>query len=605
MKKIILILIVLGAVGGGAAAVYMRNGTPEPVVTTMALSRGDIAETVQATATLEALETVDVGTQVSGVVMELGADYNSIVRKGQIIARLDPSIIQTQIEQARANVTRSETDLERLKIGLADAERKWEQAKQMWDKQLIPKDQLDTADLNVKTQRSQIQSAQAGLVQTRSQLNTQQVNLSHTVIKSPIDGIVISRNVQQGQTVAASMNAPVLYKLAADLTKMRALASIDESDIGRMRPGQSVTFSVDAYPSDRFVGTVEQIRLLPVTVQNVVTYATVITVPNPEYKLKPGMTADVTIEVARRMNVLRAPAAALRFRPTNDMFAALKQEVPADLNRGMGRGNQGGPGGRGGRGTPSGAAAPGATPAQPSAATPPSANQAKPTPATPQARTQPDSVRQGGGERGGDRPAGERGARGNMTPEEREARRKQMEERMKNMSPEERERVQQRMAQGGAGRGRGGDGAATRQAGQAGQAGQAVQGGRGANPSAPRNPGTGARDNQPASRLATTTATTVDALFAPLVMTEGRGRVWRFITKQLSMVNVRTGISDGTWIEIIEGGEGTQLEAGTEVVTHLVTGLEPVARPGQQSPGGNPLMPQQPQRGMPGGGRGR
>ena len=283
MKKIILTLIVLAVVGGGTAAYYLRKGIPEPTVTTMPLTRGDIAEVVSATGTLEAVETVDVGTQVSGVVEEMSVDFNDIVKKGQVIARLDPSIIQTQIEQAEANVLRAETDLERLRVNLADARRKYAQAQMLFEKQLIPRDQLETAELAVKTQESQIKSNEAGLVQTRSQLNTQRVNLGHTVIRAPIDGIVISRSVDQGQTVAASMNAPVLYVLAADLTKMQVIANIDEAEIGRMRPGQPVTFRVDAYPTDVFTGTVYQVRLLPATVQNVVTYSTVISVPNPGF----------------------------------------------------------------------------------------------------------------------------------------------------------------------------------------------------------------------------------------------------------------------------------------------------------------------------------
>ncbi|MBA3639607.1 MAG: efflux RND transporter periplasmic adaptor subunit, partial [Acidobacteria bacterium] len=390
MKKLILTLIVLAVLGGGSYAYYKSKGVPEPTVTTMSLSRGDIAETVQATGTLGAVETVDVGTQVSGVVEEMSADFNDIVKKGQVIARLDPSIIQTQIEQAKANVTRAEADLDRLRVNLTDAKRKLEQAKQMWDKQLIPRDQLETAELNVKTQESQIRSSEAGLIQTKSQLNTQLVNLGHTVIKAPIDGIVISRSVDQGQTVAASMNAPVLYVIAADLTKMQIIANIDESEIGRMRTGQPVTFRVDAYPTDTFRGMVHQIRLLPTTVQNVVTYSTVISVPNPDYKLKPGMTGNVTIEIARRENVLRAPAAALRFRPSNDVFAALKQDVPPELARGAGRGagGPGGPGGRAGQGsTPAGAAGgPGQTSA---AANPPAASPAPAPAAAPQGQRGP------------------------------------------------------------------------------------------------------------------------------------------------------------------------------------------------------------------------
>jgi HlyD family secretion protein len=574
MKKIILTLIVLAVVGGAAGAYYMRKGVPEPTVTTLPLTRGDIAEVVEATGTLEAVETVDVGTQVSGVVEEMSVDYNDIVKKGQVIARLDPSIIQTQIEQATANVTRGLADLDRLKVNLADARRKYEQAKMLHEKQLIPRDQLETAELNVKTQESQIKSAEAGLVQTRSQLNTQKVNLGHTVIRAPITGIVISRSVDQGQTVAASMNAPVLYVLAADLTKMQVIANIDEAEIGRMRPGQPVTFTVDAYMGETFTGTVYQVRLLPATIQNVVTYSTVISVPNPEYKLKPGMTATVRIEIARRNNVLRAPAAALRFRPSNDVFAALKQEPPAEMARG---GRMGGPGGSGGgRGGQRGDGAQTATP--PAPATPPAQTPAAGTPPQGQRRPEGQSeARPGGGDRGGDRPAGDRAERGNMTPEQREAFRKQREERMKNMTPEERAAFDARMREG---RGRG--------------ATPAPQGNR---------QGTGARDTQ-TSRLSTTEATTVDSLFAPLPPTQGRGRVWLFVNKQLKLVNVRTGITDGTWTEILDGGDAAELQAGTEVVTNVVTGLEAQPRPGQQNPGGNPLMPQR-GRGPGGGGRGR
>jgi HlyD family secretion protein len=596
MKKLILTLIVLAVLGGGAAAYYMRRGTPEPAVSTMQLTRGDIADTVQATGTLEAVETVDVGTQVSGVVEEMSVDYNSIVKKGQVIARLDPSIIQTQIEQARANVTRAEADLDRLRVNLADAERKYEQANQMWEKQLIPRDQLETAELNVKTQRSQIRSAEAGLIQTKSQLNTQQVNLGHTVIRAPIDGIVISRSVDQGQTVAASMNAPVLYVLAADLTKMQVIANIDEAEIGRMRPGQPVTFRVDAYPTETFRGSVQQVRLLPATVQNVVTYSTVISVPNPEYKLKPGMTANVTIEIARRTNVLRAPAAALRYRPSNDVFAALKQEVPADLNRGMA--GRGGPGAGGGaRGGFDGASG-----QQPAAAggSQPGAAPAQPPQRRPEAAGGAAGSRPGGGDAGGDRPAGGGvrsgsggGGRGNanLTPEQIEARRKQMDERMASMSPEERERFQNRMRDRAAGR----DGV-QREGGQP----------NGSRPGSGRSQDRQAQGrDQNQSTLATTTATSIDALFAPLVPTEGRGRLWLYANKQIKSINVRTGISDGTWTEILEGGDAAELQPGTEVVTNIVTGLEPQPRPGQQNPGASPLMPQRGnQRGGPGG-RGR
>lgn len=616
MKKLIIVIVVLVAVGVGAGAFYMRRNGPEPKVDTLQITRGDIADVVPATGTLEAVTTVNVGTQVSGMVEDLYADYNSIVKKGQVIARLDPSLIQTQLEVQRANVVRAEADLDRLKVNLADSRRKLDQAKQMWDKQLIPRDQLDTADLNVKNAESQIKSSDAGLVQARANLNTQQVNLGHTIIKSPIDGIVISRSVEPGQTVAASMNAPTLYIIAEDLAEMQVIANIDESEVGRVRQGQLVTFRVDAYPNDVFRGTVAQVRLQPLTVQNVVTYSTVIAVPNPELKLKPGMTANVTVEIARRNNVLRVPAAALRFRPIADHFTALNLPVPPEIaNRGaggMGRGREG----RSGEGPQ---AAPGATGAPPAGrgaapvttpATPPRAQATAPAPAQggqPQTRPREAESRGGGdpsaspgssrAESRGDRarPEGERtgGGRGgfdpNMTPEER---RKRMEERLAKMTPEERERWQARMREGG-GRGQGpGQSGGTRESGE--------RPARGAGPGGETRR---ADASQGMTRRAvggtsvSSGATTIDTLFAPIEIPERPGSVWTWTDKQLKNVRIRYGISDGTWSELVQG----DLKEGQEVVTNVTTGLEPRTTPGQ---GGqqNPLMGPQRGRGGPGGG---
>ncbi len=275
----------------------------------MPVTRGDVVDAVAATGTLQAVETVDVGTQVSGTVQELYADFNSIVRKGQVIARLDPSLIQTQIEQQEANVTRSEADLERLKVALADARQKYDRAKAMFDRNLIPRTDLETAEVNVKSADAQIKSSEASLVQAKASLNNQKVNLDHTVITAPIDGIVISRSVDQGQTVAASMNAPTLYVLAADLTKMQVLANIDEADVGRMRPGQLVTFRVDAFPTETFNGVVEQVRLQPAVVQNVVTYSTVIAVPEQRAEAQAGNDGERQhrggAEVERAANAFR------------------------------------------------------------------------------------------------------------------------------------------------------------------------------------------------------------------------------------------------------------------------------------------------------------
>jgi HlyD family secretion protein len=349
MKKALLSLAVLIALGGSVYAYYRYRDTgPAFTVTTAAVTRGDVIDTVGATGTLQAVTTVQVGTQVSGTIQSLYADFNSLVKKGEVIARLDPSLFQTQIEQAQANLLRSQADLERLKVALDDAKTKLARAKELSGRQLIPQSELDTADVNVRAAEAQLRSADAQVTQAQASLNQNQVNLQHTVIEAPIDGLVISRSVDVGQTVAASMQAPTLFVLAADLTKMQVLANLDESDVGRIRPGQQVIFRVDAYPTEDFRGSVSQVRLNPIVQQNVVTYATVIDVPNDELKLKPGMTANVTIEIAHSANALRIPNSALRFRPTPDMYAAIGQTPDASARGDLGRGRAG----RGGEATP-------------------------------------------------------------------------------------------------------------------------------------------------------------------------------------------------------------------------------------------------------------
>jgi len=329
MKKAIVTGVLLAALGAGGYAYYrQRNVQPPPSVMTSAVVRGDIVDTVGATGTLQAVTTVQVGSQVSGTIQTLHADFNSLVRKGQVLARLDPSLFQTQIEQARANLIRAQADLERFRVALDDARTKLTRAQELSARQLIPRTELESSEVAVRSAEAQIRSAEAQVTQAQASLNQNQVNLRHTVITAPIDGLVISRNVDAGQTVAASMNAPVLFVLAADLSQMQVVANLDESDVGRIRPGQRVTFTVDAYPAEDFTGTVSQVRLQPQVLQNVVSYSTVIDVPNPALKLKPGMTATVSVEIARREDVLRVPNAALRFRPTNEIFAALGQQAP-------------------------------------------------------------------------------------------------------------------------------------------------------------------------------------------------------------------------------------------------------------------------------------
>jgi HlyD family secretion protein len=639
MKKLIAFVVIVAGLGSAGWAYYAKRNRPEPTATTMPVSRGSVVEVVQATGTLQAVTTVNVGTQVSGVVQELIADFNHIVRKGQVIARLDPSILQVQIESQEANVARARADVERLQVTLADAKQKDARAKELFAKQLVPRTELETADITVKSTQAQIKSSEASLVQSQAALNQAKVNLGYTVITAPIDGIVIQRSVDPGQTVAASMNAPTLYVIAKDLTEMQVLANIDESDVGRMRPGQHVTFRVDAYPNEQFTGSVEQVRLQPTVVQNVVVYSTVIAVPNPQLKLKPGMTANVNIEIQRRDNVLRVPTAATRFRPTELMFQALNQPVPPELQRGAGRGNFGGGRDGGGRGNREGggqgqpgsapagpASAPGAAPsaapgasrpaAQGAAAAPQQAQAGAPPQAqsrTPGGRPESAEARGGGdgvnagaqgtrGDGGGRGVGGGRGFDPNMTPEER---RKRMEERMASMSPEERAafeaRMKERMAQGG-GRGQGFGGGQQGQGGQQalGRGAQQPGGGRGGNQvMAARDPRRGMVANASGGAAVASGAMTIDSLFAPLVANESRGRLWFYDNKQLRSVPVRLGISDSQFQELLDG----DVKEGQEVVVNFVTGLEPVTRPGQQQGTGNPLMG--PQRGGPGGGGNR
>jgi HlyD family secretion protein len=264
------------------------------------------------------VKTVQVGSQVSGTIESLDADFNSIVKKGQVLARLDQSLFQSAIEQARANLDRAEADRERVRVMLVDAETKLARAKELAARQLIPANELSDAEVTKATAEAQLRSSNAGVTQARAALQQAQVNLAKTVIRSPID-----RNVDVGQTVAASLSAPTLYLLAADLTQMQLNASIDESDLGDIQQGQAVAFSVDAYPGKTFRGVVEQVRLNPVVTSNVVTYAAIITAPNPELSLKPGMTATLDVEVARRDDVLRVPAAAVRFKPTAEQLEAM------------------------------------------------------------------------------------------------------------------------------------------------------------------------------------------------------------------------------------------------------------------------------------------
>jgi HlyD family secretion protein len=348
----------IAAVVIAALAIWRITAKPAaPAWTAARVERGTIAKTISATGKLQATTTVQVGTQVSGTISEIYADFNDRVKKGQIIARLDPSQLQAQLTQAQANLTganagiataqaaqlnmqagiaASQANVDRTEAALADAKRTLDRTRELVSAGVAPRQQLETAEAAVAQAAAQRQQAIAQLNQARaqaqsseSQLNAARaqaaqaaaavqlasVNMEKTVIKAPIDGVIVARNVDVGQTVAASLQAPTLFLIANDLTQMQVLADIDEADVGQLQNGARVTFTVDAFPQDTFEGRISQVRLAPQAVQNVVTYTAVIDVANPDMKLKPGMTANVTATVSERRDVLTIPNAALRFRP--------------------------------------------------------------------------------------------------------------------------------------------------------------------------------------------------------------------------------------------------------------------------------------------------
>ena len=316
-KKNIKKLLVAGAVViilALTAYYFLRSNNNEPQFRTEKVVKGDIVMAVTATGTVNPVTTVLVGTQVSGTIKKIFVDYNSSVKKGQLIARIDPATIEAQVEQARANLLSAEANMEKATATRIDAKRTMDRNKELFSKNLIARSDLDTAGTNNDTAVAQESAAKSQIAQTKAALKLVETNLQYTRIISPVDGVVISRNVDVGQTVAASFQTPTLFTIAQDLTKMQIDTSVDESDIGNIKVGQDVEFIVDAYPDSPFKGRVWQVRNAPITVQNVVTYDVVIKVDNPELKLKPGMTANVSIIISTKKDVLKIPNAALRFR---------------------------------------------------------------------------------------------------------------------------------------------------------------------------------------------------------------------------------------------------------------------------------------------------
>ncbi len=369
MKKAVTVVVLL-AVASAVGWFFTAAGADEEIqYFTAQVERGTIQTTVAATGNVQAVVNVQVGSQVTGQIQSLYADFNSVVTQGQLLAKLDPRNLETQLENSRANlvsarsriqtaeadlanshasVSSAEANLVSARVDLEKAEIDLRRADELFESELIPMSELENARTTVEASRArlaqseasleqaraQIISREAGLVQAQAQLEQAEaqvleaeVNLGYTDITSPVDGVVISREVDVGQTVSASTSAPTLFQIANDLSRMRVQASVDEADIGLLAQNNEVEFTVDAYPGERFQGQIEQIRLNPTTTQNVVTYSVIVSVENPELKLKPGMTANITVTVDREDDALNIPNTALRYTPPIPDPEAVPSEV--------------------------------------------------------------------------------------------------------------------------------------------------------------------------------------------------------------------------------------------------------------------------------------
>src|SRR5262250_1964363 len=390
LMSLVLMLVLGGAAGGGY--LYYEGQQQPPRYLTAAVERGAVATTVNATGVVNAVTTVQVGSQVSGTIQKLFVDFNSPVKERDVIAQIDPAPLATKVAQGRANVASAmaavqvaqattvnakaavetaqanaesaRANIEKSKVALADARRILDRNKEMARKSLIAQNDLDTAqmtydgavaqlkasDAQLEAAAGQLKSANAEqrlaaaqeiaaaaqVDQAKAALQAAELDLEHTTIRAPVNGIVVSRNVDVGQTVAASLQAPVLFLIAQDLTQMQVDTNVSEADIGRVRVGQRVTFTVDAYQNITFTGQVTQVRNAPITVQNVVTYDAVVQVANPDLKLKPGMTANISFVIADRQDVVKGPTAALRYQPEGAAPEAAARDAQGSQSGGGG-----------------------------------------------------------------------------------------------------------------------------------------------------------------------------------------------------------------------------------------------------------------------------
>lgn len=573
MKKLILAFLILG--GGGAAAYYQfvyKKPVEKPQVQRAPVTQGDIVEQVSATGQLEPWKRVDVGSQVSGVVMRMHVDFNDVVKAGQLMAEIDPTLLQVQVDIQRANVQRQESDIANQRVGLEDLKVQLARARQLTEKGLQNQAQLEQAELAVKNREAQINSSEKQLVQTKAALAQAELNVSYTKIISPIDGVVLERKVDVGQTVQSSMNVAQFFVLVTPLQQLRLTAGVDEADIGRVRAGMPVEFTVETYGQAKFFGEVDAVRMNATNQNNVVTYPVWIKVENQDLRLRPSLTATAKIIISRATNVVRIPNQAFRFRPNTDIYTALGLEPPA-----AGRGRRlTGPGddketnGAGKAGAP-----PAGDKGQPAAGQPgqPGANtQAQAGRGGDQTRTPGSGGTPGARTDRGDRTSGRSGqgfgAQSGMA----------------NLTPEQLQAMRERFARGGgAGRGGGGSG---RGGGQAGQAG----GGRG---------GGGGRNAQAGPPVEVKEGQKIDDFFQPVPRLISRNSVWTYEEGQngkpgtLKEINVQLGVTDNTFSELVSG----DVKVGDQLVTSVT-----LPRPAAPTMGSNPFG--QPQRGGPGGGPG-
>ncbi|HEV8724574.1 MAG TPA: efflux RND transporter periplasmic adaptor subunit [Candidatus Binatia bacterium] len=354
LKKFLFTVLTLFLVAGAGFAYWrMGNSTKESPYLTVMVSRGNVRQVVSSTGTLQAVVTVIVGSQVSGTIAKLSADFNTKVTKGQVVAELDQSKFAARVEETRANLAAAQANLAKSKVAVEDAFRTLARAQELMKRELVPQSELDAAQTAYDAARSQLNVTQAQVGQAQAAVNQASIDLGYTVIRSPVDGMVISRNVDVGQTVAASLQAPTLFTIANDLTRMEVHTNVDEADVGNIREGQDVTFTVDAHPNRRFRGKVHQVRNAPQIIQNVVTYDAVVRINNKELLLKPGMTANVQFLVSEKEDVLTIPNMALRFKPPEEKNEAqdlLRQEQSRAAPR-VGARRTSRPGGGGGGGS--------------------------------------------------------------------------------------------------------------------------------------------------------------------------------------------------------------------------------------------------------------